>query len=88
MATLLDVSLETLSQSGDFNNEVAAASELVRRWSEIIGDVTQDEQDLVADPVGFVVYAYAIVINAIRVEPSPGSKAALQNSRNALLSSM
>jgi hypothetical protein len=88
MATLLEVSLDTLSQATDFANELAAASELVRRWNEIIGDATTDEQDLMADSAGFVVYAYAIVINAIRTEPNPGTKTALGNSRKALLDAM
>jgi hypothetical protein len=88
MATLLEVSLQTLTQSNDLTNELAAASELVRRWSEIIGDVTSDEKDLMKNPIGFVVYAYAVVINAMRTEPNPGTKAALLRSRNGLLAGL
>jgi len=87
MPTLLEAALQTLSESTD-PDELTGARDLVNRWDEIIADVDEDETQLMGDPAGFVTYAYAIMMNSLRTESNPGSKAALRRSRRSILDSL
>lgn len=85
MATLLDVTLDVLSQSADFASERLGAERLMEKWGDIIGPMTPDEARLAGERAAFTAYALAIVQLAARTKPQPRTRAALQASRADIL---